>query len=132
MLKRWSPSWVTVGPGVVVNRPLAVSIKVCSLTVQPVGKELDVKLLIQLLFTSVFPCEVTKTLRVPGPAALMSFAVLPRTAGSGSVGLPVAVSWLLPVNAPQIAGAHGAHWNCTTPFAPDTATATGAGTGPAP
>jgi hypothetical protein len=53
VLKRVLPSWVTVPPGVTVYRPLAVSIKVCSLTDQPAGKELDVKLLIQLLLTSV-------------------------------------------------------------------------------
>ena len=91
-LKRVLPSWVTVAP-VVVNRPLAVSIKVCSLTDQPVGKELDVKLLIQLLFTSVLFCEVTKTLRVPAPSVEMLNEVLPRMFGNGFIGLPVAVIW---------------------------------------
>ena len=82
-LKRVLPSWVTVAP-VVVNRPLAVSIKVCSLTDQPVGKELDVKLLIQLLFTSVLPCEVTKTLRVPAPLGFeMLNEVFPGCSATG-------------------------------------------------
>ena len=69
-LKRVLPSWVTV-PGVTVYRPLAVSIKVCSLIDQPVGKELDVKLLIHVLFTSVLFCEVTAILTVPPSPALI-------------------------------------------------------------
>jgi hypothetical protein len=128
-LKTWLPSAVTVAP-VVVYRPLAVSIKVCSVTDQPVGKELDVKLLIHVLFTSVLPCEVTKILRVPPSPALILNEVLPRMFGNGSIGLPVAVIWFA-LNTPQIAGAHATQANDVAPAADD-ATVTGAGRGPAP
>jgi hypothetical protein len=115
---------------VVVNRPLAVSIKVCSLTDQPVGKELDVKLLIQLLFTSVLFCEVTKTLRVPAPSVEMLNEVLPRMFGKGFIGLPVAVIWFA-LNTPQVAAGHETHANDVAPSGDD-ATVLGAGRGPAP
>jgi hypothetical protein len=110
---------------------LAVSIKVCSLTDQPVGKLLDVKLLIQFwLFTSVLPCEVTTTLKVPGPVASMLNEVLPRMFGNTFTGWPVAVIWFA-LNTPQTAGAHAAHENDVAPVG-DVATVTGAGAGPAP
>ena len=128
-LKRVLLSSVTVAP-VVVNRPLAVSIKVCSLTDQPVGKLLDVKLLVQKLPTSVLFCEVTKTLRVPAPSVEMLNEVLPRMFGKGSIGLPVAVIWFA-LNTPQVAAAQETHENDVAPSGDD-ATVLGAGRGPAP
>jgi hypothetical protein len=87
-------------PGV-VNRPSPGSIKVCSITCQPAGKALDVNVLVHELPTSVLCCDVTKTLRVPGPDAILS-EVVPRMSGNGVTGLPVAVIWFA-VNAPKFA-----------------------------
>jgi len=132
-LKRVLPSWVTVPPGVTVNRPLAVSRKVCSLTDQPVGKLLDVKELIQVLFTSVLPCEETATLKVPGPVESMLNDVLPRMFGNGFTGRPVAVIWFAS-NTPQTPAAQEVHEKLTAPE-PDVATvvkAEGPGPGAAP
>jgi hypothetical protein len=117
-------------PPAIVYRPLAVSRKVCSVICQPAGKLLDVKLLIHVLLTSVLPCEVTNTLRVPGPSVEMLNEVLPRMFGKGFMGLPVAVIWFA-LNAPQTAVLHARHENDVAPVADD-ATVTGAGRGPAP
>ena len=94
-LKTPAPSGL---PGV-VNRPSPGSIKVCSIICQPAGKALDVNALIHKLPTSVLCWDVTKTLRVPGPEAILS-EVVPRMSGNGVKGLPKAVIWFA-VNAPK-------------------------------
>jgi len=86
--------------------------------------------LIQLLFTSVLFCEVTKTLRVPAPSVEMLNEVLPRMFGKGFIGLPVAVIWFA-LNTPQVAAGHETHANDVAPSGDD-ATVLGAGRGPAP
>jgi hypothetical protein len=85
-------------PGV-VNRPSPGSIKVCSITCQPAGNALDVNALVHELPTSVLCWDVTKTLRVPGPDAILS-EVVPSMSGNGVKGLPKAVIWFA-VNTPK-------------------------------
>ena len=76
------------------------------------GQGIGCEALIQLLFTSVLFCEVTKTLRVPAPSVEMLNEVLPRMFGKGFIGLPVAVIWFALNTPPSRCGTRDARERC--------------------